>query len=103
MQATLLIRRRARLRPGTFTEVVIWRLPRRVPGSQHRYKYRMALVDRGVCVLRYDNEAGKGDHRHIGDLETAYGFTTVEQLLDDFDADIGRFLDEHPGDWEPAA
>ena len=35
----------------------------------------------GVCVLRYDNEAGKGDHRHIGSEETPYTLTTIEQLL----------------------
>jgi predicted transcriptional regulator len=27
-----------------------------------------------ACVLRYDNEAGKGDHKHIGTFETAYVF-----------------------------
>lgn len=27
-------------------------------------KYSLARVADGACVLRYDNEAGKGDHRH---------------------------------------
>ena len=56
----------------------------------------MALVDREECVLRYDNEAGKGDHRHIGAEAASYQFTTIDQLLADFDADIGKYLDEHP-------
>lgn len=31
----------------------------------------------GNCVLRYDNEAGKGDHKHIGDDErTNWGLTS---------------------------
>jgi hypothetical protein len=47
-------------------------------GSRHPYKYRMALVSQGLCVMRYDNEAGKGDHRHVGDHEEPYGFTTAE-------------------------
>jgi len=64
MKATLLVRRRERQRPGTFTEIVIWLLPRQLRGSAHRYKYRLALIDQEECVLRYDNEAGKGDHRH---------------------------------------
>jgi hypothetical protein len=34
------------------------------------------VVD-GVCVLRYDNEAGKGDHKHIGTVETAYVFESL--------------------------
>jgi hypothetical protein len=96
MKATLIVHRRERQRPGTFTEIVIWQLPRRLPGSEHRYKYRLALIDREQCVLRYDNEAGKGDHRHMGSEETAYLFTTIEQLLEDFDVDTRNYLDEHP-------
>ncbi len=78
MKATLLVRRRERQCPGTFTKIVIWQLPRRLPGSMHRYKYRLALIDQEECVLRYDNEAGKGDHRHRGTEEAAYRFTTIE-------------------------
>ena len=96
MKATLLVRRRELQRPGAFTEIVIWQLPRRLPGSAHSYKYRLALIDQEECVLRYDNESGKGDHRHRGATETAYRFTTIEQLLEDFDADTRTYLDEHP-------
>ena len=46
----------------------------------------------GLCgqfsVLRYDNEVGKGDHRHLGEVEMAYRFTTVDQLIDDFWHDV---------------
>jgi hypothetical protein len=96
MKATLLARRRERQRPGAFTEIVIRQLPRRLPGSTHRYEYRVALIDQEQCVLRYDNESGKGDHRHRGTRETAYHFTTIEQLLEDFDADTRTYLDEYP-------
>jgi len=41
-------------------------------------------------VLRYDNEAGKGDHRHAGKTERPYGFTTYDRLLADFWADVDR-------------
>ena len=51
---------------------------RTVHGSVHRFKYALAYVVAGVCVLRYDNEAGKGDHRHAGGVETEYRFTTLE-------------------------
>jgi hypothetical protein len=37
-----------------------------VRGSRHQYKYRLVLVVNDDCVLRYDNEAGKGDHKHVG-------------------------------------
>jgi len=42
-------------------------------------------------VLRYDNEAGKGDHRHVGDVETEYRFTTPDQLLADFWRDVDQW------------
>ena len=69
----------------------MWRLPRPVTGSTHAYKYRLACVVRGKCVLRYDNESGKGDHRHLRSRQSAYAFTTPEQLLADFMRDIERW------------
>jgi Family of unknown function (DUF6516) len=69
MAAELLIDERHILDLRTFADIVVWRLPRVSRGSKHRFKYRLALVSDGICVLRYDNEAGKGDHLHIGDDE----------------------------------
>jgi hypothetical protein len=77
--------------------LVAWKAPWPLRGSRHPYKYRFAYVVRDVCVLRYDNEAGKGDHRHYGDVETAYTFTDIAQLLDDFTADIQRWNHENGG------
>ena len=57
-------------------------------GSVHRFKYRLALVADGVCVLRYDNEAGKGDHRHVDDAQQSYDFTAPEVLVADFWSDV---------------
>jgi hypothetical protein len=51
----------------------------------------LAYVVSGICVLRYDNEAGKGDHRHIGATETTYAFTTPERLLPDFWKDVDKW------------
>ena len=59
--------------------------------SADRFKYALAYVVAGVCVLRYDNEAGKGDHRHVGDVETEYRFTTPDQLLADFWRDVDQW------------
>jgi len=53
------------------------------------------FVVKGVCVIIYDNEAGKGDHRHTGSEETAYTFTTVDQLLADFWADVDALGEPH--------
>lgn len=69
MKATLLLRNRIELSDDCFVELVVWQLPRTLPGSVHSFKYRLALVSDQICVLRYDNEAGKGDHRHIDGVE----------------------------------
>lgn len=88
MKAEPLAQERHVLAEDTFAEIVIWRVPRALKGSSHALKYRLALVVGGKCVLRYDNEAGKGDHRHVGDREWPYAFSSVETLLDDFWADV---------------
>ncbi len=77
---------------GARAELVIWLLPRRVPGSHHNYKYRLALISNGECVMRFDNEAGKGDHRHLGRREFAYDFIDVETLVVDFWTEVSKWL-----------
>lgn len=91
MKAELLLRERVVLAEDTFVELVVWKVPSPVRGSAHGFKYRLALVADGTCVLRYDNEAGKGDHRHHGEVETPYSFTTPAQLLADFWNDVDRW------------
>jgi hypothetical protein len=66
-------------------------LPRALPGSTHRLKYRLAFVVDEVCVLRFDNETGKGDHKHIGEREVAYEFVSLAQLLSDFWAETEKW------------
>lgn len=95
MKADLLIRRRVVLAVDAFAEVVVWRLPQPLLSSGHTFKYRLAYVVAGECVLRYDNESGKGDHRHLGKAEERYKFSTPDQLMADFNADIARWDDEH--------
>ena len=70
-------------------------MPAPVSGSAHAFKYRLAYVVGGVCVVRYDNEVGKGEHRHFGDMETAHTFRSPEQLIADFERDIARWNREN--------
>jgi hypothetical protein len=84
MKAELLIDERHVLDPRMFVEIVVWQLPRPARGSAHRFKYRLALVVDGVCLLRYDNETGKGDHRHVHEVEEPYVFSDADTLLADF-------------------
>jgi len=93
MQARLILRQRVILSAGVFKELVLWRVPAPLAGSAHDFKYRMALVVNGACVLRYDNEAGKGDHFHGPAGEVPFVFTGIEALLNDFDGRIREYLD----------
>ena len=95
MKAEELIRQRIVYREDRFAELVLWKLPHPLKGSSHRFKYRLAYVVRQVCVLRYDNEAGKGDLRHWAGRETGYRFSTPEKLLADFVQSIERWNDEN--------
>ena len=88
MQAELITRFKDLTPEGDVIELVVWRLPRPVPPSTHGFKYRAAYVVGGVRVLGYDNERGKGDHRHVGGRELPYTFTSVEQLVEDFIAAV---------------
>ena len=96
MKAVELISTRITYSESAFAELVLWRLPKPADGSLHKFKYRLAYVVRGNCVLRYDNEVGKGDHRHFGNKESVYVFTTPEQLIADFQNDIARWNHENP-------
>jgi Family of unknown function (DUF6516) len=90
MAAELLIGERHVLGARAFVEIVVWRLPRPATGSHHSFKYRLALVVDEVCVLRYDNETGKGDHRHVRDKELRYSFVDPDTLLADFWRDVAK-------------
>lgn len=88
MRAELLFQYRFDYDDGAIVEMVIWRVPRPVPPSVRDIKYRWFYGQAGIRMVGYDNERGKGDHRHFRGVETAYVFTTVDQLMDDFWADV---------------
>lgn len=84
MKAAPLLKERVPFDEESFVELVIWRLPQPAPGSMHPYKYRLAYIVGDGCVLRYDNEAGKGVHRHTKVRELAYVFVSPDRLVQDF-------------------
>ena len=87
----LLLNERHVIAEDAFVEMVVWSLPSPLAGSSHGFKYRLALVVKGNCVLRFDNEAGKGDYKHIGKKEIPYVFTTPQALLDDFWSEVNHW------------
>lgn len=90
MKATLLFRDKKTLASGALIEMVIWKLPQPDSERPHGYKYRLYYGKGGKRLISYDNERGKADHRHDGDREEPYSFVSVEQLIDDFLADVKR-------------
>jgi len=44
----------------------------------------MVYIQNGERVVGFDNERGKGDHKHLDGTEYPYPFTTLEQLIEDF-------------------
>ena len=95
MKVVEIFRHRIVLAENRFAELVLWRLLKPLPGSKHSFKYRLAYVVDEVCVIRYDNECGKGDHRHWGEDESNFEFVSPDRLLADFQADIERWNHEN--------
>lgn len=95
MPAQLLFRDKYIYADGAIREMVIWRLPDMDSERPHGFKYRLFYGYPDHCLVRYDNERGKGDHRHEGEQQEIYAFISVEQLIQDFKADIERIRGEH--------
>ena len=53
-------------------------------------KARRIFHDKTAFPDGYDNEQGKGDHRHLAGVESPYPFVSVEQMIEDFLADVWR-------------
>jgi hypothetical protein len=75
---------------GCIVEMTIWQVPAPVQGSAHMLKYRLFYGRPGVRLVGYDNERGKGDHRHFEGREEPYAFTTPEALIEDFLAGVKK-------------
>jgi hypothetical protein len=88
MKAELLFHQRIDYDDGAIVEMVLWRVPTPVPPTTHGLKYSLFYGHPGVREVGYDNERGKGDDRHFRGVETSYQFSTIEQLMTDFWADV---------------
>lgn len=90
MKAKRIYYDKAVLPDGSIVEMVIWQLPNPTDDRPHGLKYRLFYGRDGKRIVGYDNERGKGDHKHLFDVEKHYNFTSVEKLIADFIADIER-------------
>lgn len=87
-KAELLIRERVVYPDGARAEMVVWRVPSPVPPATHDFKYRLAYIVGDERIIGYDNERGKGDHRHFKGTESPYRFVSIDELLADFVAEV---------------
>jgi hypothetical protein len=90
MKATRFFYDKAVLPDGAVVEMVIWQLPHITAERPHGLKYSLFYGLDGRRIVGYDNELGKGDHKHLHQVDTPYKFVSVEQLVADFLADIER-------------
>ncbi|MFA7269534.1 MAG: DUF6516 family protein [Sterolibacterium sp.] len=79
---------------GAIVEMTIWMVSAAVSGSAHAFKYSLFYGYPGKRLVGYDNERGKGDHRHIEDREERYAFSSVEKLVSDFLSDVRHMRGE---------
>jgi uncharacterized protein DUF6516 len=89
-RATLIVHERRLDASGGIMEIKVWRVPNPVQPSTHDYKYSLFYGRPGTRFVGFDNEQGKGDHMHIAGREQAYSFTSLDQLLADFFAEVRK-------------
>ncbi len=79
---------------GSILVIRVWRVVESAPPSSHRFKYSFFYGRPGERLVLFDNERGKGDHKHIGKVESDYVFESIEKLTADFLAEVKRIRSE---------
>ncbi|MBU3732556.1 MAG: hypothetical protein FGM26_13600 [Beijerinckiaceae bacterium] len=93
-KATLLVSEKTSYPDGTIMQMVVWSLPKSDPERPHGLKYSLFFGLKGKRLVDYDNERGKGDHKHIGPFEVPYKFQSLPRLFADFEDDVRRARDK---------
>ena len=94
MKAKQIFYDKAVLPDNSIVEMIIWQLPKPSPERPHGLKYSLFYGYDGLRIVGYDNERGKGDHNHFGEVESQYRFVSVEKLVADFLIDVERATHE---------
>ena len=84
MKAQLVLSDKTVFEDGSIIELRIWSVPAPVRPSAHGYKYSLFFGRPGERLVAFDNERGKGDHKHVLGTETPYKFISIARLLADF-------------------
>jgi hypothetical protein len=88
VKAQLVLNDKTVFEDGSIIEVRIWSVPDPVPPTMHGYKYSLFFGRPGERLVGFDNERGKGDHKHVLGTETRYVFISITQLLQDFRVEV---------------
>jgi hypothetical protein len=96
-RAVLLEYRKITLDNGGTVEIKVWQLPTTSTERPHGLKYSLFYGRPGERIIGYDNEHGKGDHRHYRGREESYRFTGFETLLSDFWRDVRKEIENERG------
>ncbi|MBF0330273.1 MAG: hypothetical protein HQL10_14060 [Nitrospirae bacterium] len=84
------------LKGEELVEIKIWQVPK-TEDKPFGVKYSIVYIKDGKRLVGYDNAEGKGDHRHYREIEGAYKFTNIWDLLKDFKKDVKKI---RGGDWD---
>ncbi len=95
-KAEKLLDERLLLDDGSILALRLWRVPEPVPPAAHRFKYALFYGRPGERLVLFDNERGKGDHKHVRGVETPYAFESPERLVADFQAAVRAVQGEGP-------
>jgi len=89
MKAKLLFRDKFTDEEGNLLELVVWSVS---VSRLYRegVRYRLAFMPRslGKTAVLYDNHHPKGHHKHLEELEQPYNYSSIDQLLTDFETDV---------------
>ena len=87
VSARLILHSKVVLKSGVIVEMKVWELDRteRYPDG---CKYSLYGIYGGRVLVGYDNHHPKGHHRHLGKVEMKYDFSSLENLRNDFKADL---------------
>jgi hypothetical protein len=91
--ASLIRSRKVVLATGHIVQIKIWLLPEPTNERPHSLKYSLFFGRPGERIVGYDNELGKGDHRHYRKQQQRYAFTTIEKLIADFEEDVRKEIE----------
>lgn len=96
MYVRLILDSKTVLADGRIIQRRVWQLAAPTNDRPYGLKFSLYCGRYGKTIVRYDNEAGKGAHKHTGpnEREEQYDFVSLVKLLMDFQRDIEELSGE---------